>query len=283
MEKKLAKRHCVTLHMYHFELHKKLVTFHIKNRLVDINFLRPCSVNAIMLRSIFSRRLLSTSTGSGLAIPPRMTVKTQDAIKSQAAYIQQSLPAIVQMSSLYKDELMLCCAPENIEKLLIFLRDNTALQYKQLMDVAGVDYPTKENRFEVVYNLLSLRYNTRIRVKTYCHELGSVPSVTEIFPAANWFEREAWDMYGIFFTNHPDLRRILTDYGFNGHPLRKDFPLSGFVQVRYDEEKKRVVNEPVDLAQQFRFFDYQSPWEQVGPGQAPAATTTQTSAPEKKN
>ncbi len=128
------------------------------------------------------------------------------------------------------------------------------------MDIAGVDYPTRENRFEVVYNLLSVRYNNRIRVKTYASEVNPVPSVSSLYPGANWFEREAWDMYGIFFTGHPDLRRILTDYGFEGYPLRKDFPLTGYVEVRYDDEKKRVVAEPLELAQQFRSFDNASPW-----------------------
>ncbi len=116
-----------------------------------------------------------------------------------------------------------------------------------------MDYPTRPNRFEVVYHLLSLRYNSRLRVKTYCDELTAVPSVTSIFPAANWFEREAYDMFGIIFTGHPDLRRILTDYGFEGYPLRKDFPLTGYVEVRYDDEKKRVVAEPLELTQQFRW------------------------------
>jgi len=126
--------------------------------------------------------------------------------------------------------------------------------------VCGVDYPTRPNRFEVVYHLLSHRYNSRIRVKTYCDEVTPVPSITPLFPAANWFEREAYDMFGIYFSGHPDLRRILTDYGFEGYPLRKDFPLSGYVEVRYDEEKKRIVAEPLELAQQFRNFDYGSAW-----------------------
>jgi len=195
-----------------------------------------------------------------------------------------------------------------------FLRDHTQSQFKQVLDVCGVDYPTKPFRFEVVYNLLSHRYNARIRVKTYCDEVTPVPSVTPLFFGADWFEREAWDMYGIFFTGHPDLRRILTDYGFEGHPLRKvriqrplqstethsflnvailpqpmkpathlplfllffflvvvffflqDFPLSGYVEVRYDDEQKRVVAEPVELSQEFRKFDLHSPWEQLEGG-----------------
>lgn len=128
------------------------------------------------------------------------------------------------------------------------------------MDIAGVDYPSRPHRFDVVYNLLSVRYGTRIRVKTYASETSPVPSVAELYPGANWYEREAWDMYGIFFSGHPDLRRILTDYGFEGFPLRKDFPLTGYVEVRYDDEKKRVVAEPLELAQAFRSFDSASPW-----------------------
>ncbi|KAI8853083.1 hypothetical protein BC829DRAFT_383725 [Chytridium lagenaria] len=138
-----------------------------------------------------------------------------------------------------------------------------------VVEIAGVDYPTRPNRFEVVYQLLSVRYNTRISVKTYCSEVSPVPSISSIYNGANWMEREAYDMYGIFFTGHPDLRRILTDYGFEGYPLRKDFPLTGYVEVRYDEERKRVIAEPLELSQSFRYFEYQSPWEQTGPG-APA-------------
>jgi len=133
------------------------------------------------------------------------------------------------------------------------------------MDICGVDYPTRSNRFEVVYNMLSVRYNARIRVKTYADEVSPVPSITSLFSGANWFEREVYDMYGVYFTDHPDLRRILTDYGFEGYPLRKDFPLTGYVEVRYDEEKKRVVTEPLELTQSFRdFVGSASPWEQTG-------------------
>ncbi|MBY0430201.1 MAG: NADH-quinone oxidoreductase subunit C, partial [Rhodospirillales bacterium] len=139
--------------------------------------------------------------------------------------------------------------------------------FKQLMDLCGIDYPQREQRFEVVYHLLSMKHNQRIRVKAPTDEDTPVPSVTGVFSAANWFEREAWDMYGIFFADHPDLRRLLTDYGFEGHPLRKDFPLTGYVEVRYDDEQKRVVYEPVKLTQDFRTFDFLSPWE--GPGLLP--------------
>jgi NADH-quinone oxidoreductase subunit C len=129
------------------------------------------------------------------------------------------------------------------------------------MDVCGADYPTRDERFDVVYNLLSIRYNLRVRVKVTTDEDTAVPSVTSIFSAAGWFERETWDLFGIYFDGHPDLRRIMTDYGFEGHPLRKDFPLTGYVELRYDDEQKRVVYEPVKLTQDFRSFDFLSPWE----------------------
>ncbi len=150
---------------------------------------------------------------------------------------------------------------DHIAKIMMFLRDAEALQFRQLVDICGVDYPGREERFEVVYHLLSMHHNQRIRVKITANESTLVPSVTGVFAAANWLEREVWDMYGIKFSGHPDLRRLLTDYGFEGHPLRKDFPLTGYVEVRYDDEQKRVVNEPVELPQEFRNFDFLSPWE----------------------
>jgi NADH-quinone oxidoreductase subunit C len=130
-----------------------------------------------------------------------------------------------------------------------------------LVDICGADYPDREKRFDVVYNLLSLRHNTRIRLKVETDEDTPVPSCTGVYSAAGWFEREAWDLYGIYFSDHPDLRRILTDYGFEGHPLRKDFPLTGYVELRYDPDQRRVVYEPVKLKQEFRSFDFLSPWE----------------------
>ncbi len=142
-----------------------------------------------------------------------------------------------------------------------FLRDDTRLAFVNLTDICGVDWPEREKRFDVVYHLLSPSQNVRIRVKVTTDEATPVPSITPVFPGADWFEREAYDLYGMLFTGHPDLRRILTDYGFEGHPLRKDFPLTGFVEVRYDDEQKRVVYEPVKLAQEFRNFDFLSPWE----------------------
>ncbi|SNB51215.1 NADH dehydrogenase subunit C [Arboricoccus pini] len=145
-----------------------------------------------------------------------------------------------------------------------FLRDDPAMLFKVLVDICGVDYPDREQRFEVVYHLLSLKHNRRLRLKVVTDEMTPVPSIVGVYSSAGWFEREAWDMYGILFADNPDLRRILTDYGFEGHPLRKDFPLTGFVEVRYDDEQKRVVYEPVKLRQDFRSWDFLSPWEGEG-------------------
>ena len=158
-------------------------------------------------------------------------------------------------------ELTIEVPADGILRALALLRDDSSCQFKVLIDICGVDYPDRVPRFDVVYHLLSLTHNQRIRVKVGAAEGVPVPSATGIYKAAGWFEREAWDMYGIMFEGHPDLRRLLTDYGFEGHPLRKDFPLSGFVEVRYDDEQKRVVYEPVSLTQEFRTFDFMSPWE----------------------
>lgn len=158
-------------------------------------------------------------------------------------------------------ELVLTVEPDSVVKVLTFLRDDVNFQFKQLMDVCGVDYPGRQPRFDVVYNLLSLTQNVRIRVKAQVEEGTPIPSVTRIFSSANWWEREAWDLFGIYFAGHPDLRRILSDYGFEGHALRKDFPLTGYTEIRYDDEQKRVVYEPVKLQQEFRSFDFLSPWE----------------------
>lgn len=178
-----------------------------------------------------------------------------------AGHIQSSLGAKITQSEMIADELILHTAAENIVSVLTFLRDDGQCLFSQLMDICGVDYPEREARFEVVYNLLSLRKNLRIRVKVEVAEEVPVPSVCSVFDSAGWFEREVWDMYGVLFSGNTDLRRILTDYGFDGHPLRKDFPLTGYVELRYDPEQKRVVYEPVKLGQAFRSFDYLSPWE----------------------
>ena len=141
------------------------------------------------------------------------------------------------------------------------LKEDKDLDFKQLIDICAVDYPNKEDRFEIVYHLLSLGLNQRIRIKVLVKDGEILPSVVSCYSAANWFEREIWDLFGIVFSGHPDLRRILTDYGFEGYPLRKDFPLTGFVEVSYDDKEKRVINQSVDLAQDFRTFDFESPWE----------------------
>ncbi len=162
-------------------------------------------------------------------------------------------------------ELIIGARREAIERVLQFLRDDAACSFKLLLDVCGVDYPDRAERFEIVYNLLSLNHNHRVRVKVSTDDATPVPTVSAVFSTANWFEREVWDLYGVFFDNHPDLRRIMTDYGFQGHPLRKDFPLTGYVEPRYDNELKRVIYEPVKLVQEFRSFDFLSPWEGMTP------------------
>ncbi len=183
-------------------------------------------------------------------------------LEQLGGFIQASLPPEVKAGrEVVGDTLVIETEPENIARVLYFLRDNTKCLFKQLIDLFGIDYPERERRFEVVYNLLSLKYNRRLRVKVNLAEDEVLPSVSEVYSAAGWFEREVFDMYGVRFANHPDLRRILTDYGFEGHPQRKDFPLTGYVELRYDEEKKAVVYEPVKLDQEFRNFDFLSPWE----------------------
>lgn len=164
-------------------------------------------------------------------------------------------------SSTAFDEASISVPRDRIVEVLTKLRDDPKCQFEVLIDICGVDYPERAERFEVVYHLLSPRLNQRLRMKISTDETTAVQSVNDVFPAANWYEREAYDLYGIRFIGHPDLRRILTDYGFQGHPLRKDFPLTGYVEVRYDDEKKRVVYEPVKLTQEFRDFDFESPWE----------------------
>jgi len=184
-----------------------------------------------------------------------------EALRELGEHIAAALPEAVIDVEVVHDELMVRVQRNAIVRMLSFLRDDSNCHFKCLMDVCGVDYPGRGERFEVVYNLLSLRHNQRIRIKLATDEESPVPSVTGVFNSAGWWEREAWDLYGIYFSDHPDLRRILTDYGFEGHPMRKDFPLTGFVEVRYDETQKRVVYEPVQLTQEFRRFDFMSPWE----------------------
>lgn len=197
-----------------------------------------------------------------------------EALQELADHITATAGGAVTGSKIALGELTLTAHRERIVPLLELLRDDARCRFEVLIDICGVDWPAREHRFDVVYHLLSPRLNQRVRVKVETDEVAPVPSAIPVFPAANWFEREAYDMYGIRFSGHPDLRRLLTDYGFRGYPLRKDFPLTGYVEVRYDDEQKRVVYEPVKLTQEFRSFDFESPWEGVDyilPGDEKAA------------
>jgi NADH-quinone oxidoreductase subunit C len=185
----------------------------------------------------------------------------EEALKDLAAYVKERLDAQIQDVRIAFGELTLLVEPGDIVDVLTFLRDDVQCRFISFIDICGADYPMREKRFEVVYHLMSPYQNQRVRMKLSTDEDTPVPSATSVFPGADWFEREAYDLYGILFTGHPELRRILTDYGFEGHPLRKDFPLTGFVEVRYDDELKRVIYEPVELKQEFRDFDFLSPWE----------------------
>jgi NADH-quinone oxidoreductase subunit C len=184
-----------------------------------------------------------------------------DALNTLGREIVEALPGAALDSTVAYGELTIAADAEKIVEVLRFLRDDPRCLFVSFVDICGVDYPGREKRFDVVYHLLSPRHNRRVRVKVETDEVTPVPSVIDVFPAANWFERETYDLYGVLFSGHPDLRRLLTDYGFEGHPLRKDFPLTGFVEVRYDEEQRRVIYEPVKLQQEFRTFDFLSPWE----------------------
>lgn len=184
-----------------------------------------------------------------------------DALKEVGEHLEEALPQAVRSIDEDRGELIVRTDAEHVLRLLAHLRDDQSCQFTCLVDVTAVDWPEEEQRFEIVYNLLSVKQNLRVRVSLRTDEENPVPSAVSVFNSANWLEREVWDLYGVFFDKHPDLRRILTDYGFEGHPLRKDFPLTGYVEVRYDEEQKRVVYEPVSMVQEFRSFDFQSPWE----------------------
>ena len=182
-------------------------------------------------------------------------------LKEQLAYIEEGLENEVLAGKIAFDELTLTVRAENIIRVLVFLKEDGDCLYEQLVDISGADYLEREKRFDVVYHLLSYTHNHRIRIKVETDENTPVPSATGVYSSAGWFEREIWDLYGVLFSGHPDLRRILTDYGFQGHPLRKDFPLTGYLEVRYSDQQKRVVYEPVKLPQDFRRFDFMSPWE----------------------
>ncbi|MDA7428720.1 NADH-quinone oxidoreductase subunit C [Primorskyibacter aestuariivivens] len=183
------------------------------------------------------------------------------ALKELGAHIEMKRPDCVLGWSVDQGELNVDVAPSNLTGLVEFLRSDPTCQFSSLVDITGVDYPERAKRFDVVYHFLSMYQNHRIRLRVSVREEDMVPSITDIHPSANWFEREVFDMFGILFSGHPDLRRILTDYGFRGHPLRKDFPTTGYTEMRYDEALKRVVYEPVSLTQEYRQFDFMSPWE----------------------
>jgi NADH-quinone oxidoreductase subunit C len=185
----------------------------------------------------------------------------EDALRELLDEIGAALGDVLRAGRVERGELTLHVHTSAIVRVLIYLRDQPNCQFKMMVDLCGVDYPEREERFEVVYHLLSLKHNQRVRVKVTTDEGTPVPSVTGVFGAANWYEREVWDMYGVYFAEHPDLRRLLTDYGFEGHPMRKDFPQTGYVEVQYDEEQKRVVYQPVKMRQDWRSFDFLSPWE----------------------
>jgi NADH-quinone oxidoreductase subunit C len=184
-----------------------------------------------------------------------------EALQSLGDKALAALPGTLTGAQLAYGELTLTAEAARIVDALTFLRDDAAYQFVAFIDISGVDYPEREKRFEIVYHLLSPKLNRRVRVKIDTDEATPVPSAVSAFPAANWYEREIYDLFGVLFEGHPDLRRILTDYGFDGHPLRKDFPMTGFLEVRYDDEEKRVRYEPVRLNQEFRQFDFLSPWE----------------------
>jgi NADH-quinone oxidoreductase subunit C len=198
-----------------------------------------------------------------------------ESLDDLGAAIGAALPGAVTSHVVAYGELTLFAEASRIVEVVTTLRDDPRFGFASFIDLCGCDYPARERRFDVVTHLLSPSHNRRVRVRVETDEVTPVPSITGIFPGAGWFEREAYDMYGILFTGHPDLRRILTDYGFDGYPLRKDFPLTGFVEVRYDDEQKRVVYEKVKLPQEFRNFDFLSPWEgtdYVLPGDEKAKT-----------
>ncbi|GME23571.1 NADH:ubiquinone oxidoreductase 30kDa subunit [Neofusicoccum parvum] len=190
-----------------------------------------------------------------------------EALHKYGQYLLSCLPKYIQQFSVWKDELTIYIPPSGVIPVFTFLKYHTAAEYTQISDITAVDFPTKDQRFEVVYNMLSVRHNSRLRVKTYADEATPVPSICSLYDGANWYEREVYDLFGVFFVGHPDLRRIMTDYGFDGHPLRKDFPMTGYTEIRYDEEKKRIVVEPLEMTQAYRNFRGGSAaWEQVGTG-----------------
>jgi NADH-quinone oxidoreductase subunit C len=209
-----------------------------------------------------------------------------DELEALGTAIAAALPGAISASRFAYGELTLEVVPEHLIETVRYLRDDPSCLFVSFIDLTAVDYPTRAPRFDVVAHLLSPRHNRRIRVKVAADEDVPLPSLTALYPAANWYERETYDLFGILFSGHPDLRRILTDYGFEGHPLRKDFPMTGYVEVRYDDAEKRVVYEPVNLRQEFRSFDFLSPWEgaadYVLPGDEKASQEPSAPAPQVK-
>ncbi len=200
----------------------------------------------------------------------------RQALETLAAQVEAAVPGAVLQHAIRFGDLTLTLEPSRYLETVRFLRDDPAQRFVCFIDLTAVDYPEREKRFDVVTHLLSPKFIRRVRLKIETDERTAVPSLVDLFPAANWFEREVWDLFGVYFSGHPDLRRLLTDYGFEGHPLRKDFPMTGYVEVRWDDEQKRVVTEPVNLNQAFRSFDFLSPWEGEGqivlPGDEKAGT-----------
>ena len=224
---------------------------------IQLRFYKSFCNNAKFIKKLFSTQSVFLEKFKQLSKKQKLLEKN---------FVQSLLyttPKWIQYSVYNKDEIAFFVFPEFIIPFLFYLKNHVNTQFKMLIDITAVDYPSRILRFQVVYNLLSISYNARIKIKTCVDEISLLSSVTTLYSSANWWEREVWDMFGIFFSNHPDLRRILTDYGFQGHPLRKDFPLSGFVEVRYDDSEKRVITEPVEITQEFRYFDFSSPWEQI--------------------
>ncbi|XP_062610961.1 NADH dehydrogenase [ubiquinone] iron-sulfur protein 3, mitochondrial-like isoform X1 [Saccostrea cucullata] len=225
-------------------------------------------------------RFESTSTEKKPTVRAPVAPERKKQLEDFGQYVGQCLSKYVQTVRLMSgDELEILIHPEGIVPTLSFLKDHHNSQFTNIVDIACVDVPTRANRFEIVYNLLSIKYNSRIRVLTYTDELTGIDSACSVFAGANWYEREIWDMFGVYFHDHPDLRRILTDYGFEGHPFRRDFPLTGYTELRYDDEVQRVVVEPIEMAQEFRKFEYSTPWESF-PNFRPKEEESETPVPQ---
>ncbi|KAL6759771.1 NADH:ubiquinone oxidoreductase ND9 subunit [Haematococcus lacustris] len=221
------------------------------SQLVQTRGMSLCYARKVEEKTYINAEHLATFGQTGMA---------EYLIKTVPKFITMAVNGPAQSSLLYQEPTIFT-TPEHLVPLCYFLRDHVNTQFKCMLDITAVDFPERAKRFEVVYHLLSPKLNSRIRVKVLVDEVTPVPTTVNVWKASNWFERETWDMFGIFFSGHPDLRRLLTDYGFTGHPLRKDFPLTGYTEVKYDYSKKRVISEPLELTQEFRYFDFNSPWE----------------------